>query len=300
MRLTIESTDDNDPAAKPDTSADAKPDQDKDQAHDLDSISDMYTALRACWVPPPKDEARHGMQYSVRFSFKRDGAIIATPRVTYASHDAPPEVRDIYRDAVNAALDRCTPLHFTDGHGRRRRRPPDRHPLRRQPHHRKPKRQHKRGAMTASPDDTLILETTKGRVVIAMRPDLAPGHVARIKELVREGFYDGIVFHRVIDGFMAQTGCPQGTGTGGSGQKLKAEFNKEPHVRGTVSMARAQNPDSGDSQFFICFDDARFLDNQYTAWGNVTEGMDNVDKIKRGEPVQNPDKIVSAKMAADA
>jgi peptidylprolyl isomerase len=154
--------------------------------------------------------------------------------------------------------------------------------------------------MTASPDDTLILETTKGRVVIAMRPDLAPNHVARIKELVREGFYDGIVFHRVIDGFMAQTGCPQGTGTGGSGHKLKAEFNKEPHVRGTVSMARAQNPDSGDSQFFICFAEARFLDKQYTAWGNVTEGMENVDKIKRGEPVKDPDKIVSAKIAADA
>jgi peptidylprolyl isomerase len=146
----------------------------------------------------------------------------------------------------------------------------------------------------------MILETTKGRVVIEMRPELAPGHVARIKELVRDGFYDGIVFHRVIDGFMAQTGCPHGTGTGGSGQKRKAEFNREPHVRGTVSMARAQNPDSGDSQFFICFDDARFLDNQYTVWGRVTEGMENVDKIKRGEPVQNPDKIVSAKMAADA
>jgi peptidylprolyl isomerase len=150
------------------------------------------------------------------------------------------------------------------------------------------------------PENTMILETTKGRVVIEMRPELAPGHVARIKELVRDGFYDGIVFHRVIDGFMAQTGCPHGTGTGGSGQKLKAEFNREPHVRGTVSMARAQNPDSGDSQFFICFDDARFLDNQYTVWGRVTEGMENVDKIKRGEPVQNPDKIVSAKMAADA
>ena len=108
----------------------------------------------------------------------------------------------------------------------------------------------------AKPEDTLTLETTKGNVVIEMRPDLAPGHVARIKELVSEGFYDGIVFHRVIDGFMAQTGCPQGTGTGGSGKKLKAEFNNEPHVRGTVSMARAQNPDSGDSQFFICFDDA--------------------------------------------
>jgi peptidylprolyl isomerase len=150
------------------------------------------------------------------------------------------------------------------------------------------------------PENTMILETTKGRVVIEMRPELAPGHVARIKELVRDGFYNGIVFHRVIDGFMAQTGCPHGTGTGGSGQKLKAEFNPEPHVRGTVSMARAQSPDSGDSQFFICFDDARFLDKQYTVWGRVTEGMDNVDKIKRGEPVQNPDKIVSAKMAADA
>ena len=149
-------------------------------------------------------------------------------------------------------------------------------------------------------DNTLILETTKGDVEIKMRPDLAPGHVARIKELVREGFYDGVVFHRVIEGFMAQTGCPQGTGTGGSGQKLKAEFNKEPHVRGTVSMARAQSPDSGDSQFFICFGDARFLDNQYTAWGNVTKGMENVDKIKRGEPVSNPDKIVKARMAADA
>jgi peptidylprolyl isomerase len=146
----------------------------------------------------------------------------------------------------------------------------------------------------------MILETTKGQVVIAMRPDLAPGHVARIKELVREGFYDGIVFHRVIDGFMAQTGCPHGTGTGGSGKKLKAEFNAEPHVRGTVSMARAQDPNSGDSQFFICFDDATFLDKQYTAWGNVVEGMDNVDKIKRGEPVQNPDKIVKASIAADA
>jgi peptidylprolyl isomerase len=151
----------------------------------------------------------------------------------------------------------------------------------------------------AQPEDTMILETTKGKVVIAMRPDLAPVHVARIKELVREGFYDGIVFHRVIEGFMAQTGCPHGTGTGGSGKKLKAEFNKEPHVRGVTSIARAQDPNSGDSQFFICFDDARFLDGQYTAWGNVTEGMENVDKIKRGEPVQNPDKIQTMKVAAD-
>ena len=146
----------------------------------------------------------------------------------------------------------------------------------------------------------MILETSKGKVVIGMRPDLAPLHVARIKELVREGFYDGIVFHRVIDGFMAQTGCPEGTGTGGSGQKLKAEFNAEPHVRGTVSMARAGDPNSGDSQFFICFDDATFLDRQYTAWGNVIEGMENVDKIKRGEPVRDPDKIVKATIAADA
>ena len=151
------------------------------------------------------------------------------------------------------------------------------------------------------PENTMILETTKGQVVIEMRPDLAPGHVARIKELVRDGFYDGIVFHRVIDGFMAQTGCPQGTGTGGSDYpNLPAEFNAEPHVRGVCSMARAQSPDSANSQFFICFDDARFLDKQYTVWGKVIEGMENVDKIKRGEPVQNPDKIVKARMALDA
>jgi cyclophilin family peptidyl-prolyl cis-trans isomerase len=149
-------------------------------------------------------------------------------------------------------------------------------------------------------ENTLTLDTTKGKVVIRMRPDLAPGHVTRIKELVRQGFYDGIVFHRVIDGFMAQTGCPHGTGTGGSGKKLKAEFNKEPHRRGTVSMARAQNPDSGDSQFFICFADAPFLNGQYTVWGEVTEGMTNVDKIKRGEPVVDPDRIVTARMGADA
>ena len=150
----------------------------------------------------------------------------------------------------------------------------------------------------ASPEDTMILDTTKGRVVIAMRPDLAPGHVARIKELVREGFYDGIVFHRVIDGFMAQTGCPHGTGTGGSSYpNLPAEFTSEPHVRGTASMARAQSPNSANSQFFICFDDARFLDKNYTVWGKVVEGMENVDKIKRGEPVQNPDKIVKATVA---
>lgn len=155
-------------------------------------------------------------------------------------------------------------------------------------------------AEITDPENTLIMETTQGRVVIAMRPDLAPGHVDRIKTLVREGFYDGIVFHRVIDGFMAQTGCPRGTGTGGSDHpNLKAEFNREPHVRGVCSMARAASPDSANSQFFIVFDDATFLDGKYTVWGKVIEGMENVDKIKRGEPVQNPDKMVSVKVAAD-
>jgi peptidylprolyl isomerase len=151
----------------------------------------------------------------------------------------------------------------------------------------------------ADKENTLILETTQGPVTIALKPDLAPNHVKRIKELVREGFYDGLVFHRVIDGFMAQTGCPQGTGTGGSGQKLKAEFTPTKHTRGTVSMARAANPDSGDSQFFICFKESPWLNNQYTVWGEVTSGMENVDKIKRGEPVKDPDKIVKAKIAAD-
>jgi peptidylprolyl isomerase len=154
--------------------------------------------------------------------------------------------------------------------------------------------------MTTKPEDVLILDTTRGPVKIAMRPDLAPGHCARIKELARKGFYDGVVFHRVIDGFMAQTGDPTGSGMGGSGQKLKAEFSKEPHSRGAVSMARAQSPDSGDSQFFICFDDANFLDGKYTVWGRVIEGMENVDKITRGEPPAKPDKIVSMKVAADA
>ena len=148
-------------------------------------------------------------------------------------------------------------------------------------------------------ENTLMLETTKGNVTIQMRPDLAPNHVARIKELANDGFYDGIVFHRVIDGFMAQTGDPTGTGMGGSGQKLKQEFNDAPHERGTCSMARAQNPDSADSQFFICFDDAGFLDRQYTVWGQVVEGMENVDKIKRGEPVKDQDQIVKAYMAVN-
>jgi len=152
----------------------------------------------------------------------------------------------------------------------------------------------------AQPEDTLIIETTKGPVTVEMRPDLAPNHVARIKELARQGFYDGVVFHRVIDGFMAQTGDPAGTGRGGSGQKLRAEFNAEPHTRGAVSMARAQSPDSGDSQFFICFDDTTFLDRQYTVWGRVVDGMENVDKLARGEPPAKPDKMISVRVAADA
>jgi peptidylprolyl isomerase len=152
----------------------------------------------------------------------------------------------------------------------------------------------------ADPENTLVIETTKGKVVIAMRPDLAPNHVAHIKKLAREGFYDGIVFHRVIDGFMAQTGDPTGTGTGSSKYpNLKQEFNAEPHVRGICSMARAQNPDSANSQFFIVFNDARFLDRQYTVWGKVIEGMENVDNIKRGEPVRDPDSMVTVKVAAD-
>ena len=153
----------------------------------------------------------------------------------------------------------------------------------------------------ADAENTLILETTKGTVTIELRPDLAPNHVARIKDLAREGFYNGIVFHRVIDGFMAQVGCPDGTGMGGSDKpNLQAEFNSEPHVRGACSMARTNQPHSANSQFFICFDDARFLDGQYTVWGKVTEGMDVIDQIKRGEPVQDPDSIVSMSVAADA
>ena len=156
-------------------------------------------------------------------------------------------------------------------------------------------------------ENTLHLEIAdhagkpKGKVVIELRPDLAPNHVARIKELAREKFYDGVVFHRVIDGFMAQGGDPTGTGMGGSKKPdLKAEFSKESHQRGTVSMARSSNPNSANSQFFICFGDAAFLDRQYTAWGKVTEGMDIVDAIKRGEPVSKPDKIATMRVAADA
>ena len=154
--------------------------------------------------------------------------------------------------------------------------------------------------MANDPNNTLVLETTKGRVVIKLRPDLAPKHVERIKELANQGFYNGVPFHRVIEGFMAQTGDPTGTGAGGSElPDLRSEFNNEPHKRGTCSMARAQNPHSANSQFFICFDDAGFLDKQYTVWGEVVEGMENVDKIKRGEPVKDPDRILSMQVMAD-
>ena len=149
--------------------------------------------------------------------------------------------------------------------------------------------------------NTVYLELEHGKVVIEMKPEHAPKHVKRIKQLIAEKFYDGLKFHRVIDGFMAQTGDPQGNGTGGSGINIPAEFNSLPHTRGTVSMARAQDPDSADSQFFICFKDSSFLDGQYTVWGQVVEGMEFVDKIKRGDSssngmVNNPDKIVSMRL----
>lgn len=162
------------------------------------------------------------------------------------------------------------------------------------------------------PENTIVMETTKGKVVIELLPDLAPGHVARIKELAREGAYDGVVFHRVIEDFMAQTGDvkfgktggkdfnPARAGMGGSEKPdLKAEFSNMSHVRGTCSMARSQNPNSANSQFFICFTDAPWLNRQYSVWGQVIEGMDNIDKIERGEPVRNPDTITSMKVAAD-
>ena len=158
-------------------------------------------------------------------------------------------------------------------------------------------------AMAGDPENTLYMDLEHGRVVIELRPDVAPNHVARIKELAREGFYDGVVFHRVIEGFMAQGGDPTGTGTGGSGQNLKAEFSQEPHLRGVASMARSGHPDSADSQFFIVLADASHLDGQYTVWGKVVDGMDNIDLIKKGAPgsgiVDGPDKIVKMQVAAD-
>ncbi len=154
--------------------------------------------------------------------------------------------------------------------------------------------------MSADPENTLLVTLDTGDVVIELRPDLAPGHVARIKELAREGFYDGIIFHRVINGFMAQAGCPQGRGTGGSSKPdLQAEFNDEPHVEGVCSMARTNYPHSANSQFFICIDEATFLDRQYTVWGKVTSGMEAVHALPKGEPPRNPGKIVSMRVAAD-
>ena len=160
-------------------------------------------------------------------------------------------------------------------------------------------------AMAADLENTLYMDVPAGRVVIEMRPDLAPATCAQIKALVRQGFYDGIVFHRVIDGFMAQTGDPKGDGTGGSGHPLKAEFSDEKHVRGVVSMARASNPDSADSQFFIMFAAAPSLDGKYTIWGNVVSGMEFIDLVKKGDParngaVANTDKIIKMQVAADA
>jgi peptidylprolyl isomerase len=160
-------------------------------------------------------------------------------------------------------------------------------------------------AMAADLDNTIYLDVPAGRVVIAMRPDLAPATCARIKVLVREGFYNGLKFHRVIEGFMAQTGDPRGDGTGGSGEKLKAEFSAEPFVRGIVAMARAADPNSADSQFFIMFGAAPSLDGKYTIWGKVVSGMQYVDQIKKGDPAQNgivanPDRIVRMQLAADA
>lgn len=158
--------------------------------------------------------------------------------------------------------------------------------------------------MAANPNDTIYLDLKDGRVVIEMRPDLAPRHVARIKELVRQGFYDGLTFHRVIGGFMAQTGDPRGDGTGGSGVNIAAEFSQEPQVRGTVAMARSSSPNSADSQFFIVFARSRWLDGKYTVWGKVVEGMQFVDKIKRGNKaangkVSNPDRIIRMQVASD-
>src|SRR5271167_310913 len=154
--------------------------------------------------------------------------------------------------------------------------------------------------MDADPENTLILTLESGPVTIALRPDLAPGHVARIKELAREGFYDGVVFHRVIPGFMAQGGDPTGSGSGGSDKPdLRAEFSKAKHARGVCSMARTSNPHSANSQFFVCFAPARFLDRQYTVWGEVTDGMDNVDALPKGEPPRAPGKIISLRVASD-
>lgn len=150
------------------------------------------------------------------------------------------------------------------------------------------------------PENTIVMTLESGPVTIKLRPDLAPGHVERIKELAREGFYDGVVFHRVIPGFMAQGGDPTGTGTSGSNKpNLKAEFSREPHVRGVCSMARTPNPNSANSQFFINFNENSFLNGQYTVYGQVIAGMEHVDKITRGEPPANPDRMITVRVAAD-
>lgn len=150
-------------------------------------------------------------------------------------------------------------------------------------------------------ENTLYIDLEHGRVVIELLPDVAPKHVERIKELAREGFYDGVIFHRVIPGFMAQTGDPTGTGRGGSKKPdLPAEFSNVPFERGTVGMARTQDPNSANSQFFIMFDEGSFLNGQYTVWGQVTEGMEHVDAIAKGEPPRNPDQMVKVQVAADA
>lgn len=151
-----------------------------------------------------------------------------------------------------------------------------------------------------NPSDTLILSLEAGQVTIAMRPDLAPQHVARIRELANEGFYDGLIFHRVIQGFVAQGGCPKGSGSGGSGKSLKAEFSDAKHLRGSVSMARAGHPDSADCQFYICLDAVPYLDGQYTVWGEVTDGMEWVDGLPKGEPPRQPGKILSMRTADQA
>ena len=281
-------------------SCSASPARSRRATAEVNTIQDIFRHLRELLEAAVGLPGLTRLDITVVVSFTRSGDILGHPRISYESAEATDSDRLQYRVAVMEALQRCTPMPFTETMAGAAAGRPFAIQFR-QPQNvtRQDFTSNARETSMSVTENTLILETTQGPVTIEMRPDLAPGHVARIKELVREGFYDGIVFHRVIEGFMAQTGCPHGTGTGGSGKKLKAEFNKEPHVRGTTSMARAASPDSGDSQFFICFDDARFLDNQYTVWGKVTEGMENVDKIKRGEPVQNPDKIVKARMAAD-
>ena len=228
---------------------------------------------------------------TLRVAFRRDGTVIGQPNVTYSMPQRGDPEQERFIAAIFKAITGCAPLPFSKplGAAIAGRIFTFRYTLTRR----------KGSIHMSNPQDTLVLETTKGKVVIEMRPDLAPGHVAHIKKLVGEKFYDGIVFHRVIDGFMAQTGCPQGTGTGGSDYPDLKPSSTPSRMCAARSRWRApQNPDSANSQFFICFDDARFLDKQYTVWGKVIEGMDNVDKIKRGEPVRDPDQIVTARMMA--